>query len=178
MKLATIQKHLGIPADGIIGPQTLRAIGKALGIEESPVRRIGKEGLELIKSFEGLRLKAYRDLVGVWTIGYGSTGKHVKPGMVITEAQAEELLREDLARFEANIAAKAQNASQGQFDAIVSLAFNVGNGAINRSTLLRMHNVGNYEGAALQFRRWNRAGGRVIRGLSRRRAAEERLYRS
>lgn len=141
-------------------------------------RRINSAGLELIKSFEGLRLQAYRDAVGVWTIGYGSTGAHVKPGLVITEADAERLLQEDLERFEKGVAESAPNATDNQFAAMVSLAFNVGVAGFKRSTVLRKHNAGDHMGAASAFAMWNKAGGRVLRGLTRRRAAEAQLYRT
>ncbi|MET0365174.1 MAG: lysozyme [Sphingobium sp.] len=187
--LASIQRHLGIPPDGIIGPVTLNAIGQALGIAPivvtaptktggaSTSRRINAAGLKLIKEFEGCRLKAYRDIVGVWTIGYGSTGPHVTPGLTLTEAECEALLLKDLERFEKAIAAGARKATDNQYAAIVSLAFNVGESAVLNSTLLRLHNNGDYAGAADQFARWNRAGGRVVDGLTRRREAEAALYR-
>lgn len=142
-------------------------------------RAIGAKGLALIKQFEGLELKAYKDAVGVLTIGYGSTGPHVKPGMVITEAEAEALLKKDLARFEAAVNRLTDGrATQNQFDAMTSLAFNVGEANLAGSTLLKLHNAGDYAGAANQFGRWNHAGGRVLAGLTRRRAAEALLYRS
>lgn len=140
-------------------------------------RAINRDGLELIKSFEGCKLKAYICPAGVLTIGFGSTGSHVKPGMVITMQQAEELLRSDLRRFEDYVAAKCAPATDNQFSALVSFAFNVGEGALDKSTLRRMHLEGNYEAAAGQFARWNKAGGKVLSGLTRRRAAEAALYR-
>lgn len=140
-------------------------------------RAINRDGLELIKSFEGCKLKAYICPAGVLTIGFGSTGSHVKPGMVITMDQAEELLRSDLRRFEDYVAAKCAPATDNQFSALVSFAFNVGEGALDKSTLRRMHLEGNYEAAAGQFARWNKAGGKVLPGLTRRREAEAALYR-
>ena len=124
-------------------------------------RSINREGLELVKQFEGCKLKAYVCPAGILTIGYGSTGKHVKPGMVITKDQAEELLRSDLRRFEDCVTEAAPNATDNQFSAMVSFAFNVGCGAFEESTLLRMHRAGKYDGAAAQFGRWTRGGGRV-----------------
>jgi lysozyme len=138
---------------------------------------IGDKGLALIKDFEGRELTAYKDPVGIWTIGYGSTGPHVKPGMTITESEAEALLRKDISRFEAAVNRLSKKSNQDQFDAMVSLAFNVGEGAFGGSTLLKLHNAGDYAGAANQFGRWNKAGGRVLAGLTRRRAAEAKLYR-
>ena len=138
-------------------------------------RQISATGLELIQRFEGLRLAAYRDAVGVWTIGWGHT-RTAKPGMVVTRNEAEDLLREDIARFETCVNAMAPTLSQSQFDALVSFAFNVGCGALSRSTLLRKILVGDLAGAANEFGRWNKAGGRVLTGLTRRRAAERELF--
>jgi lysozyme len=151
----------------------------ALGVpRESEQRRINKAGLDLIKSFEGLELKAYLCPAKVWTIGYGSTGPHVKPGMVITEAEAERLLREDLERFEACVAKAAPGASDNEFAAMVSLAFNIGEDGFRKSTVLRKHLAGDHLGAASAFAMWVKGGGRTLPGLVRRRAAEAQLYRS
>lgn len=141
-------------------------------------RQIGPRGLALIKEFEGLELKAYLCPAKVWTIGYGSTGPHVKPGMVITEAQADALLQKDLDRFEAAVADDAPQASQNQFDAMVCLAFNIGIGAFEKSSVLRLHRAGDHRGAAEAFGKWIYAGGKVLTGLQRRRAREADLYRS
>lgn len=140
-------------------------------------RQINREGLELVKRFEGCKLRAYICAGGVLTIGYGSTGPHVKPGMVITQQQADELLRSDLRRFEDYVAEHCAPATDNQFAALVSFAFNVGEAALAKSTLRRCHMAKDYEGAAVQFRRWNKAGGKVLKGLVTRRAAEEALYR-
>lgn len=137
---------------------------------------IGNKGLALIKRFEGLRLKAYLCPAKVWTIGYGSTGPHVKPGMEITEAQAEQLLRDDLARFEKAVSDAAPNATQDQFDAMVSLAFNIGIAGFQKSSVLRLHRLGKHDAAADSFALWNKGGGRVLPGLVRRRADEAHLY--
>lgn len=141
-------------------------------------RRINRAGLDLVKQFEGLQLKAYLCPAKVWTIGYGSTGAHVTPGMVITEAEAERLLREDLERFEAAVAKAAPDATDNQFAAIVSLAFNIGIAGVLKSTVLRKHLAGDHVGAASAFAMWNKGGGRVLAGLVRRRAAEAQLYRT
>lgn len=144
----------------------------------APVRRsINREGLAIVKESEGLALKAYTCPAGILTIGYGSTGNHVKPGMVITEAQAEELLRSDLRRFEDWVAAHCKPATDNQFSALVSLAFNIGEGALKDSTLRRKHLEGDYAGAADQFARWNKGGGKVLPGLVKRRSREAALYR-
>lgn len=140
--------------------------------------QISANGLDLIKRFEGLKLKSYLCPANVWTIGYGSTGAHVRHGMVISEAEAEALLRQDVARFERAVEAVTQAPTQAEFDALVSFAFNVGSGALKSSTLLRLHNAGDRQGAADQFLRWNRAGKMILPGLTRRRAAERALYLS
>lgn len=142
-----------------------------------PARRINAAGLKIVKDSEGLRLTAYKCPADVWTIGYGSTGAHVKPGLTITAERAEELLREDLARFEAWVAENCAPATDDQFSALVSFAFNVGTGALKESTLRRKHLEGDYAGAAAEFARWNKGGGRVLPGLVTRRAKEAALYR-
>lgn len=139
-------------------------------------RRIGPKGLNLIKSFEGLRLHAYRCPADVPTIGYGSTGPHVYMGQIITVDEAEDLLREDLARFEKAVSEMGGTMTPGQYSALVSFAFNVGINALRRSTLLRLHLAGDHKGAAAQFGKWDKAAGRVMAGLTRRRAAERELY--
>lgn len=130
----------------------------------------------MIEGWEGLRLTAYLDAVSVLTIGYGHTGPDVRPGMMITQKQADALLASDLARFEAAVNAHAKSPTQGQFDAMVSFAYNLGEGALENSTLLRMHNAGNFAGAADEFLKWNHAGGQVLAGLTRRREGERAVY--
>lgn len=140
---------------------------------------ISEKGLALIKNAEGCVLSAYPDPGSgddPWTIGYGHTGPDVHPGLTITQERAEQLLRSDLARFEAGVAQNAGQCSQGQFDALVSFSFNLGLKALLGSTLLRLHKAGDYEGAAGQFGRWTHAGGHVMPGLVRRRAAEAEMY--
>ncbi|AIS17521.1 hypothetical protein LT40_08970 [Pseudomonas rhizosphaerae] len=141
--------------------------------------KTSSKGIALIKSAEGLRLKAYPDpgTGGLpWTIGYGSTSG-VTRNMVITEAQAEQMLAEDLVRFE-RIVERAVRVpvTQGQFDALVSFTYNVGEGNFTKSTLLRKLNAGDTAGAAEQFSRWVHAGGKVLSGLVKRRAAERALF--
>lgn len=142
--------------------------------------KISQNGIDLIKSFEGMKLKAYPDPAtggDPWTIGVGHTGPDVHPGLVITEAQADELLRKDLQRFVDAVNRLCPITTQGQFDALVSFCFNVGDGNLKTSTLRRLHNEGAYDAAAMQFARWSRANGKVMKGLTRRRAAEASLYR-
>lgn len=141
------------------------------------MRTINFDGLKIIKDAEGLRLKAYICPAGVLTIGYGSTGAHVKPGMVISELEAEQLLMKDLERFEEGVAKSCPVATSNQFSALVSFAFNVGTEALRTSTLRRLHNEGKYGEAAEQFGKWVRGGGKVLPGLVKRRAAEAALYR-
>lgn len=138
--------------------------------------KIGAEGIALIKRFEGLRLSAYLCPAKVLTIGYGSTGPHVRPGMKIDEPEAERLLRDDLARFERCVAVKCPTALPRQFDAMVSLAFNIGCAGFEKSTVARMHNAGKFAAAADAFAMWNKGGGKVQPGLVKRRAAERALY--
>ena len=136
-----------------------------------------EEGIALTKSFEGLRLEAYRDCAGIWTIGYGHTGPTILEGMTITEAEAELLLRADLADAIACVN-KAVNTSitQSQFDAMVDFCFNAGRGNFLQSSLLRKINLQDVEGAAAQFGLWIHAGGEVVSGLVCRRAAERELF--
>ena len=138
--------------------------------------QISKAGLDLIKQFEGLYLQAYRCPAGVPTIGYGHTAG-VAMGQTITQQQADDYLRRDVRMFERAVERLVKvPLTQGQFDALVSFAFNLGEGALAQSTLLRLLNAGDYAGAAAQFDRWNKAGGRVLPGLVRRRAAERALF--
>jgi lysozyme len=139
-------------------------------------RKINDRGLALIKSFEGCELTAYRCPAKVLTIGYGSTGSHVKEGMTITEEEAEALLRKDLARFENGVSVLAGVSSDSQFAAMVSLAFNIGLSAFAGSTVLKRHKLGNRMGAANAFMMWNKAKGQILKGLIRRREAERKLY--
>jgi lysozyme len=137
------------------------------------------QGIALIKSAEGLRLNAYPDpgTGGVpWTIGYGTTSGVTK-GMVIDASQAEQMLQLDLVRFEKAIARLVTvPLNQHQFDALVSFAYNVGEGNFSSSTLLRLLNAGDYSAAAAQFSRWINAGGKIMPGLVKRRAAERTLF--
>lgn len=133
-------------------------------------------GIDLIKSFESCRLTAYQDSVGVWTIGYGHTAG-VYAGMTITQAQADAFLRQDLKTAENAVNNKVTiSITQNMFDALVSLTFNIGTGAFGTSTLLKKLNQGDINGAADQFDVWIHAGGQVVEGLVRRRAAEKALF--
>ncbi len=139
--------------------------------------QVSQKCLDLIKGFEGCRLTAYHDAgLGILTIGYGHCGPDVTEGLVITDQQAEDLLRKDLAKFEAGVEKLAGPTTQGRFDALTDFAFNCGLGNLSESTLLKLHKAGDFRGAADQFLRWNRAGSRVLPGLTRRRAQERSMY--
>lgn len=138
--------------------------------------RTSQRGLSLIKSFEGLRLLAYEDAVGIWTIGYGTT-RGVTAGMSISQEQAEWMLHNDVLRFEPEVERLVQvPLNANQWDALISFTYNLGAGNLASSTLLRLLNAGDYAGAADQFPRWIKAGGQVLNGLVRRREAERVLF--
>lgn len=137
-------------------------------------------GIALIQRFEGCKLESYPD-PGTggdpWTIGYGHTGAEVVRGMRIPQETADAWLAADLVRFERCVEdAASVPLTQAQFDALVSLAFNIGCGALRGSTLIKRLNEADYAAAAEQFGRWNKAGGKEMAGLTRRRAAERELF--
>lgn len=141
------------------------------------------KGIALIKQFEGCKLTAYQDSVGVWTIGYGWTqpvdGKPIRAGMTIKQETAERLLKTGLVSYESDVSRLVKvGLTQGQFDALVSFTYNLGARSLSTSTLLRKLNAGDYAGAANEFQRWNKAGGKVLTGLTRRREAERALFLS
>ena len=136
---------------------------------------INSEGLKLIKNWEGLRTEAYLCPAGVWTVGYGSTGSHVHPGLVITEAEAEALLLVDLERFEKCVNEEVDVAlTSNQYSALVSFAFNVGVYAFHQSTLRRRLNEGQDVNTVIrqELPKWVNAGGEILQGLVNRRNAE------
>ncbi|EPH0685153.1 lysozyme [Enterobacter hormaechei] len=137
------------------------------------------KGVALIKQFEGCKLTAYQDSVGVWTIGYGWTqpvdGKPIRAGMTIKQETAERLLKTGLVSYESDVSRLVKvGLTQGQFDALVSFTYNLGARSLSTSTLLRKLNIGDYAGAADEFLR----GGKVLNGLTRRREAERALFLS
>ena len=141
------------------------------------------KGIALIKEFEGCKLTAYQDSVGVWTIGYGWTqpvdGKPIRAGMTIKQETAERLLKTGLVSYESDVSRLVKvSLTQGQFDALVSFTYNPGDRSLSTSTLLRKLNAGDYAGAADEFLRWNKAGGKVLNSLTRRREAERALFLS
>jgi GH24 family phage-related lysozyme (muramidase) len=144
------------------------------------MRQIQHRGLELVKHFESLFLEAYLDPVGIWTIGWGHTGlKHndgtVHKGRTITHEDAHELLRHDMETFAERVESLITvPLNDDQFDALVSFDFNTG--GLAKSTLRKKLNAGDYDGAAAEFPKWNKAGGKVLRGLTRRRKSEQNLF--
>ncbi len=138
---------------------------------------INKKGLDLVKKFEGLYLKAYLCPANVWTIGYGHTGSDVTHNLIITEEQANELLAKDMQKFEKDVCKLVKvELTENMFSALVSFSFNVGSQALKTSTLLKLLNDGKYMEAALEFARWNKANGKELPGLTRRRKAEKELF--
>ena len=137
---------------------------------------ISKEGIALIKKFEGCELEAYKCPAGVWTIGYGHI-KGVQEGDVITLEEAEDMLVEELHEYESYVNEYVTVAlSQNQFDALVSWVYNLGPANLKASTMLKVLNSGEYEDVPAQMKRWNKAGGKVLEGLIRRREAEACLF--
>ena len=137
--------------------------------------RTSDEGISLIRHFEGCSLGAYLCPAGVWTIGYGHT-RSVKQGDVIDQEQAEALLIEDLEEFEGYVNSMVEVAlKQNEFDALVSWVFNLGPGNFKESTLLNRVNYGPMSDVPYQIKRWNKAGGKELAGLTKRRAKEREL---
>lgn len=138
--------------------------------------KTSEKGIEIIKSFEGLKLTAYRCPSGVLTIGHGHT-KNVTPTMKITPAEADQLLRADLSEAEAAVNRENLSINQNQFDALVSLVFNIGAGAFRGSTLLKMIRVNPQSiNIRTEFGKWCKAKGSTLPGLALRRKAETNLY--
>lgn len=132
---------------------------------------------DLIKNFEGCKLKAYQDSVGVWTIGYGSTGKDIVEGIEWKLADCERRLVLDLLMIEKDIESLVKvPLTQNQISALCSFIYNLGYGNFSKSTLLKKLNEKDYEGAANEFTRWDKAGGKVLKGLSLRRAKEKEIF--
>jgi GH24 family phage-related lysozyme (muramidase) len=162
--LAAEEVPVPVPAPGVLSP--------------SPA------AIKLMHEFEGCRLTAYPDPGSrdghPWTIGWGSTGPGISKGVVWTQKQADDRFAADLAKFAAKVRDLLAGASttQAEFDAMVSFAYNVGIGAFGSSTLLKKHKAGDHGGAKAEFARWNKNDGKVMAGLTRRRAAEAALYGS
>lgn len=140
--------------------------------------RCSQEGLELIKKFEGCRLKAYKCSAGVLTIGYGHT-KGVKKDDVCTQEEANNLLKEDISKFEKNVNDNVKvRLNQSQFDALVAWTFNLGVGNLRESTMLKELNNSKFDKVPSEIKRWNKAAGKTLDGLVRRRQAESLLFES
>lgn len=144
--------------------------------------KISADGINLIKEFEGVRLKSYKCPAGVYTIGVGHTSAagppEVKPGMTITQGQALKILNNDLTQYEDAINNNVKvDLTQNQFDALVSFVFNVGVGAFKKSTLLKKLNAGQYSAVPGELMKWTKGGGQELPGLVRRRRAEAALWR-
>lgn len=174
-----------VEAAGTAIAKTSRSvISDMLGIVEDTIDQVTSTlGINLICGFEGKRLTAYDDGVGVWTIGFGTTiypnGVRVKKGDTCTEAQAKQYMQNDLKKFERTVNdVVTVSLSQNQFDALVSLTYNIGAGAFKGSTLLKKLNLGDYKGAAGQFDVWVNAGGKRMQGLVNRRVREKEVFLS
>jgi lysozyme len=143
---------------------------------------VNQRTIDLLKQFEGCKLTAYQDVAGVWTIGYGTTasaGVGIEPheGMTITQEQAEVLLHKTIDNFAPAVASRITvPVSSNEFGACLCLSYNIGLGAFAKSTVLREINAGNKGKAAEAFKMWNKAGGKVVKGLVNRRAAESALF--
>lgn len=178
----TVAIGTGAPEPQPMPPPTSQPMASTVATPVSS--RINAAGLAIIKAFEGLATTAYPD-PGTggepWTIGYGHTSAagdpKVYPGLKITAAQAEEILKRDLLVFERAVTQSVtRTPTSNQFAALVSFTFNVGPNNLRTSTLLKKHNAGDTAGAAEEFLKWVYAGGRVMAGLERRRKAERALY--
>jgi GH24 family phage-related lysozyme (muramidase) len=152
-----------------------RLLAEGCGL--SKAMNLNQRGIDLIRQCEGCKLEVYKDVAGLPTIGIGHL---IKPGEKfdkLTQEQAEELLRRDLAPVVKDLKELIKvQLNDNQFSALVSLAYNIGVGAFKESTLLRKLNAGNIEGAEVEFLRWNRAAGRVVDGLTTRRLLEQMLF--
>ena len=139
--------------------------------------QISKTGIELLKHFEGCELKAYQDSVGVWTIGYGHT-KGIYEGLEITQSEAEKMLVDELPEYEGYITDKVvPMLQQHEFDALVCWVYNLGPTNLSSSTMLKKLNAGEFKEVPFQMKRWDKAGGQPLLGLTRRRNAEALLFK-
>jgi lysozyme len=151
-------------------------------------RNLTPAGANLIKHFEGIlekqgdRYKSYKCPAGVWTIGWGTTTEHgnkIGSGTVWTREQCDSAFLKDMEEFEKSVRKYvAVPLEPWQFDALVSFTYNCGAGALQKSTLLKKVNAGDFDGAAKEFHKWNKGGGKVLPGLTRRRASESLLFQN
>lgn len=179
------QKTHNLTVDGLVGNKTLEALKSKL---EAPVKAesgrkysLSANGMDLLAQFEGLKLEAYLDSTRIPTIGYGTIkypdGTRVKLGDKITKTQALEYKQHDLKEFESTVNTNVKvPLTQNQYDALVSLSYNIGSGAFKGSTLLKKLNNGDYKGAADAFLSWVNAGGKKVQGLVNRRQKERELF--
>lgn len=173
------QSKNGLVSDGIVGSKTFEALVK----NKKQSNSLSDNGMKLLEQFEGLRLEAYLDSASIATIGFGSikypNGNKVKLGDKITKAQAKEYKLHDLKEFESTVNTSVKvPLTQNQYDALVSLSYNIGSGAFKNSTLLKKLNNIDYKGAAEQFLVWNRVNSKKVQGLVNRREAERNLFLS
>ena len=172
-------------SDGVVGSKTwdvlLNKNIHKIGIQDKQKYSLSDNGMKLLEQFEGLRLEAYLDSANIYTIGYGTIkypdGSKVKKEDKITKSQAKVYKLHDLKEFENTVNTSVKvPLTQNQYDALVSLSYNIGSGAFKNSTLLKKLNDSDYKGAAEQFLDWNKAGGKKVKGLVNRREAERNLF--
>lgn len=199
-KVKELQKLLSLTTDGVFGIDTLKAVkvfqsknglvsdgivgSKTWDVllnKNTPNHSLSYNGMCLLEQFEGLRLEAYLDSAGIATIGFGTikypNGSKVKLGDKTTKAQAKEYKLHDLKEFENTVNMSVTvPLSQNQYDALVSLSYNIGSGAFKNSTLLKKLNSGDYNGASDQFLVWNKVNSKKVQGLVNRREAEQKLF--
>lgn len=164
-------------SDGVVGSKTF----EALATNKKQSNNLSDNGMKLLEQFEGLRLESYLDSAGIATIGWGSikypNGNKVKLGDKITKNQAKQYKLHDLKEFESTVNTSVKvPLTQNQYDALVSLSYNIGSGAFKNSTLLKKLNSGDYKGAAEQFLVWNKVNSKMVQGLVNRREAERNLF--
>lgn len=172
-------------AGGSLNKEQVETLDKVFDYleQKSGVKVLSPKGVDLIKGFEGYKSNAYLDSANVWTIGHGTikypNGTRVKKGDVCTPAQAVEYMKHDLIGFEKTVNTEVKvPINQNQYDALVSLTYNIGQGAFSGSTLLKKLNAKDYAGASEQFLVWKKAGGQVVQGLLNRRIKERAVFDS
>lgn len=177
------QSKNGLVSDGVVGSKTWDVLLNTPKIDTQDKQKysLSDNGMKLLEQFEGLRLEAYLDSANIATIGWGSikypNGNKVKLGDKITKAQAKEYKLHDLKEFESTVNTSVKvPLTQNQYDALVSLSYNIGSGAFKNSTLLKKLNSGDYKGAAEQFLVWNKVNSKKVQGLVNRREAERNLF--